>query len=157
MKYLKQFGIIAGIALIGELLHYLIPLPVPASIYGIVILFVLLESGLLKAEAIRETAHFLVEIMPVMFIPAAVGLMDSWDIIKPSWPVYLLITLVSTILVMGVSGCVTQWICRKQRNAGETKIDRKGQNSESSPGISSLSDPGNNMGAADFERREGKQ
>ena len=78
MKYLKQFLIILVISLIGEILNKLLPLPVPASIYGMVILFAGLLSGIIKLESVKEAGSFLIEIMPVMFIPAGVGLMSSW-------------------------------------------------------------------------------
>ena len=55
----------------------------------------------------------MVEIMPVMFIPAAVGLLESWGIIKESWFVYIILTLVTTILVMGIAGRVTQYVAKK--------------------------------------------
>ena len=72
MKYLKQFLIILVISLIGELLNKLLPLPVPASIYGMVILFIGLLSGVIKLSSVKEAGSFLIEIMPVMFIPAGV-------------------------------------------------------------------------------------
>lgn len=74
MKYVKQFLIILVISFIGEILKYLLPLPIPASIYGMVLLFTGLMTGLIKLEAVRETGKFLIEIMPVMFIPAGVAL-----------------------------------------------------------------------------------
>ena len=83
MKYLKQFLIILVISLIGEILNKLLPLPVPASIYGMVILFAGLLSGIIKLESVKEAGSFLIEIMPVMFIPAGVGLMSSWLNLKP--------------------------------------------------------------------------
>lgn len=113
MKYLKQFLIILAVSFLGEALHKLLPLPIPASIYGIVLMFILLKTKLLLLASIRETAMFLVEIMPVMFIPAAVGIMDSWGIIAPSWLVYLTMTVVSTVVVMAVSGLVTQAVLRR--------------------------------------------
>ena len=70
--------IILAISLVGEILKYILPLPIPASIYGMAILFAGLMSGLIKLDAVRETGKFLIEIMPLMFIPAGVGLMDSW-------------------------------------------------------------------------------
>ena len=112
MKYLKQFLIILTISFAGEILHQLLPLPVPAGIYGILLLFALLKTGILPLASVRETACFLVEIMPVMFIPAAVGIMDSWGIIAPSWLEYLTMTVVSTVIVMAVSGLVTQAVLR---------------------------------------------
>ena len=108
MKYLRQFCIILAVALAGDVLHSLLPFPVPGSIYGIIIMFTLLQTGLMPLDAVQETGHFLVEIMPVMFIPAAVGLIESWDMVAPSLLPYAVVTLASTVLVMAVSGRVTQ-------------------------------------------------
>ena len=83
MKYLKQFLIILIISFIGEILKEILPLPIPASIYGMVILFVCLLTKVIKLEDVRETGKFLIEIMPVMFIPAGVGLMSSWNVLRP--------------------------------------------------------------------------
>jgi holin-like protein len=114
MKYVRQFLIILGITFLGEILKYLLPLPVPASIYGLVLMFLALEIGLIKPEHVRETGKFLVEIMPLMFVPAGVGLLDSWDVLKPTWLPLFVIAIVSTIVVMGVSGRVTQFVMRKK-------------------------------------------
>lgn len=113
MKYIRQVGIIILISFIGELLHFLIPLPVPASIYGLVIMLVCLVSGIIKVSDVKETSSFLIDIMPMMFIPAAVGLMNSWDIIHPQLFVYLIIVVVSLVTVMAVSGRVTQSVIRR--------------------------------------------
>ena len=130
MKYVIQFLIIAAFAFIGELLHWFIPLPIPASIYGIVLLFIALELKWVKVSDIREVSSFLIAVMPIMFIPAAAGLMESWGAVKSSVWEYALITIVSTFVVMGVSGAVTQFvICRgkkkneqvKKRSERETK------------------------------------
>ncbi len=112
MKYLKQFLIILTISFIGEALHHFLPLPVPGSIYGILILFTALLTGVLKTEQIKETSSFLIEIMPAMFIPAAVGLIDVYDVLKANLLAYLAITVVSTVIVMGVSGLVTQTLIK---------------------------------------------
>lgn len=117
MKYLKQFVIILLISFLGEILHYLIPLPVPASIYGILLMLLCLHFRIFAAEEVRETGIFLIEIMPVMFIPAAVGLMESWTIIKPSLVQYLVVIVISTIIVMAVSGLVTQKIINNSKKS----------------------------------------
>ena len=122
MKYLRQFMIILLVSFVGELLKYVIPLPVPASIYGLVILFILLETGTLKLDAVKETAVFLIEIMPLMFIPAGVGLMESWGDLNSMLVEVVVIILVSTVLVMGVSGKVTELVLKRSANKkGETK------------------------------------
>ena len=82
MKYIVQFEIIIAISLIGELLNRIIPLPIPASIYGMVILFTALCTGLIKLSAVKETGKFLIYIMPMMFIPATVGLLESWSVMQ---------------------------------------------------------------------------
>lgn len=112
MKYVKQFLIILLISLIGEGLKYLLPLPIPASIYGMVMMFAALKTGLLKLSAVKETAHFLIDIMPIMFIPAGVGLMDSIGTLKAILIPVLVITVVTIITVMGVTGSVAQRIIR---------------------------------------------
>ena len=115
MKYLKQFGIILMISLLGEVLRYLIPLTIPASIYGIVIMFLLLLLKIIPLEEVADVAHFLVNIMPVMFIPAAVELMDMWGIIGENLMKYIVLIVVSTAVVMGVSGLVSQFVIKRSK------------------------------------------
>lgn len=113
MKFLIQFLIIIAFSFAGELLHYCLPLPMPASIYGIILLFLALELKVLKVKDIRETSSFLIAVMPVMFIPAAVGLIDSWHAIANAWLQYIVVTVVSTFVVMAASGWITQFVIRR--------------------------------------------
>lgn len=112
MKFLRQFIIILVISFIGELLKYILPLPVPASIYGMVILFVGLLTGLIKLENVREAGRFLIEIMPIMFIPAGVGVMASWGVLSPILVPVAVIIVVALITVMAVTGRLAQMIIR---------------------------------------------
>lgn len=114
MKYVKQFCIIVLISFIGEGLYELLPFPVPASVYGLILMLLALMSGVLKVSQVKETAMFLIEIMPVMFIPAGVGLMSSWGVLKPVLGPVMVITVLTTILVMAVTGMVTQGVIRAQ-------------------------------------------
>ena len=116
LKFIRQFAIILAISLAGEALSFVLPLPVPGGIYGILLLLLLLTTGVLKVGQIKEVSSFLIEIMPVMFIPAAAGLMQSYHLLAPSLAAYAVIIVVSTIAVMVVSGRVTQRIIlRKNR------------------------------------------
>lgn len=119
LKYLKQFGIILLLSFVGEILHELVPLPVPASIYGIILLFLCLEWKVISVSDVKEVSSFLIEIMPVMFIPAAVGLMDAWENIKSAWIPYTAITLISTVAVMAVSGKTVQFIMKRVKKSVE--------------------------------------
>ena len=113
MKYIKQFLIILAISCAGELPARWIPAPIPASIYGIVLLFIGLVTGAVPYDSVKETGHFLIDIMPIMFVPAAAGLLDSWQLIASSWIEYGLLIVVTTVAVMGVAGRVTQRIAER--------------------------------------------
>ena len=115
MKYLKQFVIILLVSFLGEILHYLIPLPVPASIYGILLMLLCLHFRVFAAEEVRETGIFLIEIMPVMFIPAGVGLMESWGTLKPFVLPVSVITVITIVTVMVATGICSQWVIRKEK------------------------------------------
>lgn len=113
MKYLKQFLLILCITFVGELVKYVLPLPIPASIYGMVILFVGLMMGHIKLSSVKEAGKFLIEIMPVMFIPAGVGLMVSWNVLKPLLIPVGIITFVSFVAVAVATGKTAQWMIKK--------------------------------------------
>ncbi len=120
MKYIKQFVIILIVSFLGEVLRAVLPLPVPASIYGLLLMLLALCTGVIPLDSVRETGRFLIEIMPLMFIPAAVGLIESWDKISPIVFELIVITAVSTVLVMVLSGRVTQWVIRKENRKSQS-------------------------------------
>ena len=121
MKYVRQFWIILLISAMGEALHVLIPLPVPASVYGLVIMLIALGTHIIRLEQVKEAAEFLIEIMPVMFIPAGVGLMSSWVNLKPVLLPVSIITVVSIVTVMIATGRTSQWIIRRGKKKEETR------------------------------------
>ena len=114
MALLMEFAIILGISLTAELLHAFIPLPVPASIYGMVLMLALLMSGVLKLEKVRRAGSFLLEIMPVMFIPAAVGLMEIIFDMKGALLPIAGVILLTTVIVMAVTGRTAEWIMNRE-------------------------------------------
>ena len=121
MKYLRQLLIILIFSFIGEVLHSLIPIQVPASIYGLVLLFIALLTGIIQLPQVKEEAKYLIEIMPLMFIPAGVGLLESWGDLKSILIPVLILLVASTILVMGVSGKVTQGIIQRSKRKESEK------------------------------------
>ena len=114
MKFLRQFMIILLLSFLGEVLKMFIPLPIPASVYGLVLMLLCLVTGVLKTSQVKDAAFFLIEIMPVMFIPAAAGLIDSWKVLQPLLLPILVITVVITIFVMVVTGKIAQMIAQKR-------------------------------------------
>ena len=112
MKYILQFGIILSISFIGELLNMFIPLPIPASIYGMLILFTSLCTGILKLSHVRETGKFLITAMPLMFIAPATGLLQSWNEMQ-EFIIAIAVTVVfSTVIVIAGAGHMTQLIIK---------------------------------------------
>ena len=119
MKKIQEFLIILLISFIGEMLSILIPLPVPGSVYGLVLMLLALIFKIIKIDQVRGTSKFLIEIMPIMFIPAGVGLMISFETLKPILLEVVVITIITTILVMGVSGAIAQLIVSRKNNIKE--------------------------------------
>lgn len=110
MKYIYQFAIILLVSALGELLKYFIPLPIPASIYGLVLMLIALITGIIKLEKIEATADFLLDIMTIVFIPGGVGLITAWEPIRAMFVPAMVIIIVTAVLMMGVTGMVTQFM-----------------------------------------------
>lgn len=115
MEYIKQFLIILAISFIGEICHFILPFPIPGSIYGMILLFLLLISGRVRVSQINDVSKFLLNIMPILFIPSAVGIMTKVEDFINIWWQIIIITIVTTVIVMAVSGLVTQRIIRKSK------------------------------------------
>lgn len=114
MKYLKQLLVIVAFSMLGELLAAVIPLPIPAAIYGIVLLFLALLTGILKSEQVSETAHYLISVMPLFFVAPTVKLLGYWGVIAPALVPICVVLVSSTVVVFTVAGLVTQWLRRKE-------------------------------------------
>ena len=122
MKYLRQFMIILLFSLLGETLKYVLPLPIPSSIYGMILLFVSLMTGIIKLDQVETVGKLLIEIMPIMFIPAGVKIMASWSVLEPMIVPVSIITVVVLIVVMIATGRVSQAIIRlDSKKEGEDK------------------------------------
>ena len=120
MKYISQLCIILGVSVVGEVLNHFIPLPVPASIYGLVIMLMLLCTKVLKVHHVKEISDFLLAVMPIMFIPAGAGVIKYWSHIKPMLIPCFIIMIVVTVIVMIVTGKVTQVIIKIKEKGGKT-------------------------------------
>lgn len=120
MKFFKQFGWIMFVTCLGEILKYLLPFPIPASIYGLILMMIFLMTGLIKLDRVYQAGTFLIEIMALMFIPAAVGIIESWGQLKRIILPVSIITVITTIVVMIVSGKVTQFILEREEDHEST-------------------------------------
>ena len=108
MKYIYQLAIVLAVSFVGEILNALIPLPIPASIYGMALLFLSLALKVLKVEAVKETGAFLVGLLPLLFVVPTVGLMGCWDLVQDNLLQIVILIVVTTVLTFGLSGALTR-------------------------------------------------
>lgn len=119
MQYLYQCLIILGFTFAGETLSRVIPLPIPASVYGILLLFTALQTGILKLQWVKKAGSWLIAIMPILFVAPAVNLLSCWELVAPSVLQILAVVIVSTLVVFVTAGRVTQWLqSRKEKGNG---------------------------------------
>lgn len=114
MHYLSQFGIILGMTFAGEVLGFLLPLPVPASIYGLLILFLCLVSGVVRLPQVEGAGSVLLGLLPLTFLPGSAGLLYLWDELRDILVPLLTISVVSTVVVMAVTGRAAQGLVRRK-------------------------------------------
>jgi holin-like protein len=111
--------VIIAFSLVGQTLELLVPLPVPAAVYGLLLLLLALLTGLVKLEKVKVAADFLISVMPVLFIAPAVKVLEYWGIVAPNAVAILVIIIFTTGAVFGISGLVTKWLMkgRGKKNA----------------------------------------
>ncbi|MGN1064190.1 MAG: CidA/LrgA family protein [Thermoguttaceae bacterium] len=114
MKYLRQIGLILLVSFIAELVRLLIPAPIPASIYGLIILFLCLQFRIVKLDSIEETGNFLLAIMPLLFVPPTVGLIDKWQSLRSIAAPAVLLIIFGTLATMVATGAAAQFFLRRQ-------------------------------------------
>ena len=113
MKYLSQFLIIMTISFLGEILQRLIPMPIPASVYGIVLLFAALCLNIVKLDQVKAVGGFLNSILPLLFVPPVVGILENWGIIRHSVLTIFLLAALTTVMTFFLSGRIAQWMAGK--------------------------------------------
>ena len=121
MKYFKQAFVIIVITLISEVLSHILPLPLSASIYGMVILFICLMTGVIKLEQVENVGEWLIAVMPAMFVVPGAGFITAWASLQPHLLSWSVIISVATILVMAVAGLIAQSLQKRQnaKHGGE--------------------------------------
>ena len=115
-KYLFQFARILAFCFLGEILYAVLPLPIPASVYGLILLLLALRLGIVKLEQVKEVGLFLTGIFPLLFVPAAAGVMELWaEMGNMLLPIIIAIVPV-TVLVLASAGRTTQALTSRRKN-----------------------------------------
>lgn len=122
MKFVRQLAVIFSISFVAELMEYLIPLPVAASVYGLVLMLAGLITGIIPLEKVEGAADFLIDIMPILFVPPTVSIMTNFGVLKDMLVPLSVICITSTVLVMAVTGRVSQRLMKSgEKNAPGTE------------------------------------
>ena len=122
MKIFREFLIILGLYFIGEIVSNTLSLPIPGSIIAMILLFLCLSMGIIKVEKVEDISSFFLDHLAFFFIPAGVGLMNSFNDIKSSAVQIILVCIITTIIVMSVTGVTVQLASNK---LSKKKIDNK--------------------------------
>lgn len=115
MHYLKQFTVIIAISAVSELLALFIPLPIPASIYGMSLLFLLLMKGVVKLQQVENAANLLLGIMPALFVVSGAGLITSYGQIAENFASWVAVNIGSTIVILTTTGLLAQGMIRRKK------------------------------------------
>lgn len=115
MKLLRQSCIILGIYFLGELLQFAFHLTVPGSVLGMLILLICLCSGLIKLDMIEDVSNFLLDHLAFFFLPAGVGLISSFSVLKGNWTAIIIVSIISTILILSITGLLVQIMMKGEK------------------------------------------
>ena len=114
MNFIGQLLYVLLFSGLGELLAAVIPLPIPAAIYGLVLLLIALCLGIVKVETTSRVTHFLIGMLPLLFVSPGVSILRYWNVVRSEILAICIITIVSTVVVFSVSGLVTKFLLKKE-------------------------------------------
>lgn len=128
MKFFRESILLLSIYFVGEIISKGLNLPIPGNIIGMILLFILLSTNVLKVEKVENLANFFLDHLAFFFIPAAVGLMTSFASLKGSIFKIILLCILTTIIVISVTTVTVEFICKRKSNGknNENGINKKG-------------------------------
>lgn len=121
MKYIFQLAIIFGVSLAGEILYALLPFPVPASVYGLILLFLLLLTKIVRLDQVEDVSEFMMSIMPIFFIEPTVGIMESFGLVQGKIAALFIASFLSFVAVVAVTGLTAQFVIRRKKKGGNSE------------------------------------
>ncbi|CAH1190433.1 MULTISPECIES: CidA/LrgA family protein [Paenibacillus] len=116
IRVIAEVGLLYVFYLIGDYLQKLLHLPVPGSIVGLLLLFVLLLLRIVPVKLIENGSSFILAYLPMFFIPATAGIMNHLDIFSGRGLLLIAILVVSSVLTMVVTAHSSEWIAGLSAN-----------------------------------------
>lgn len=114
MEIIIQIGIVFGICLVGQLIASVLPVAVPGSVIGLLLLFLLLYLKVLKPHHIERKSDFLLKNMAFFFIPAGVGILNSYKSLQGEILPLLMVIAITTVLTFAAAAWTVQAVMRLQ-------------------------------------------
>ena len=121
MKMMYQIGLLFGVCLLGQAISAFLPIPFPGSVLSMIILFLLLFFRIIRVDHIQQKADFLLKNMSFFFIPAGIGILSSFDLIRSSLLPLIIVIVVTTILTFGATALTVQGVIALQDRHAKTK------------------------------------
>lgn len=103
MRILIQIALMFAVCIIGTALSSVIPISIPPSVISMIILFVLLTAGIMKVKHINELSDFLLSHMAFFFVPAGVGLIESFHLFSDKLLRLLAVCTINTLITFLVT------------------------------------------------------
>ena len=121
MKYLQQFLLLMMFVFAGEAVHAGVPLPIPASIWGLLLLLGALLSGAIKLPQIEDISNFFLAVIPVLFVVPAVGVLEIFGDIAEIWPMMLVVIALTYLAAMASTGWLADFMIWQKDRKGKTR------------------------------------
>ncbi len=121
LQIIYQIAILYAFTWIGNVIHHIFPIPIPGSIIGLILLLICLSLKIIPLKIIENGANFLLAYLPLLFIPAMIGIMNYPSLFSISGAILCLIGIVSTIVTMLVSGTASQFLEKKTLKRKDNK------------------------------------
>ncbi|WP_296140752.1 CidA/LrgA family protein [uncultured Anaerococcus sp.] len=116
MKILKEFVILCACLLIGSILKYLIPLPIPDTIYGMAILFILFITKKIKTDDVRRASNVILDNMSFLFVPVGVGIIENFDLFTQNFVAMFVVTIIACTVAMAVTMIVVEFVQKRSKH-----------------------------------------
>jgi len=125
MKMMYQIGLLFGVCLLGQAIAAFLPIPFPGSVLSMIILFLLLFFRIIRVDHIQQKADFLLKNMSFFFIPAGIGILSSFDLIRSSILPLIIVIVVTTVLTFGATALTVQGVIALQDRHAKTKTTKE--------------------------------
>lgn len=112
----RQIGIIFGCLFLGKVLVSFTGIPIPASLVGFFILFILLQSKLIRINDIGKAGEFFNRNISFFFVPAGVAIYSDFPALLEHFWIVLATTIISFVMVIWASGRTFQYLRKKTKS-----------------------------------------